>query len=116
MNGFTASAPFWHPAWAQGILFDWDGVLAETRLSFAPIYERFFGGRRVMLLEILPQLEERVRKDLEQALFDVEMEGSKGTTYPGASSPETVWSPWSAPRRSVAFLFRPSCSLGMWLR
>lgn len=85
MNGFAASAPFWHPAWAQGILFDWDGVLAETRLSFAPIYERFFGGKRVMLLEVLPQLEEGIRKELEQALFDVEMDGAENAEpVPGA--------------------------------
>ena len=45
--------PFWHPSRVRALLLDWDGVLAETHLDFSPLRQRFYGGRRAMLLEDL---------------------------------------------------------------
>lgn len=81
----TVHAPFWHPARCGGWILDWDGVLAATHLSFAPIYERFFDGQRVMLLEVLPSLEPQRREELAAALVALEMEGAEqAEVVPGA--------------------------------
>ena len=77
--------PFWHPARQGAFILDWDGVLAETSLDFRPIFKKYFGGKRVMLLEALPSLEPSRRKEIEQELIDLEMEGArKAHPVPGA--------------------------------
>lgn len=45
--------PFWHPSAAGGFILDWDGVLAETKLNFAPVREKYFEGRFVPLFEVM---------------------------------------------------------------
>lgn len=78
-------APFWHPVLSEAWILDWDGVLAATHLSFAPLYERFFGGQRVMLLEALPTLEPDQREELAAMLVSLEMEGAeRAEAVPGA--------------------------------
>lgn len=73
----SITAPFWHPAFSEGFILDWDGVLAETRLNFAPIRAKYFGGRFVPLFEAVetlpPPLGEQLRKDI----YDVEMAGAE---------------------------------------
>jgi HAD superfamily hydrolase (TIGR01509 family) len=77
--------PFWHPARQGAFILDWDGVLAETSLDFRPIFAKYFGGKRVMLLETLPSLESSRRKCIEQELVNLEMEGArKAHPVPGA--------------------------------
>lgn len=60
--------PFWHPADSEGFILDWDGVLAETRLNFAPLRARYFDGKFVPLFEALetlpPSIADRLRKDI----------------------------------------------------
>lgn len=69
--------PFWHPAVSEGFILDWDGVLAETRLNFAPLRARYFDGKFVPLFEAVetlpPPLGEQLRKDI----YDVEMAGAE---------------------------------------
>lgn len=73
--------PFWHPACAGGFILDWDGVLAETKLSFAPIREKYFGGRMVPLVEAGLGLSPDRREQLEADIYRIEMEGA-ATAYP----------------------------------
>lgn len=68
--------PFWHPAFADGFILDWDGVLAETKLSFAPIREKYFGGRMVPLVEAGLGLSPDQREQLEADIYRIEMEGA----------------------------------------
>ncbi|HCD71703.1 MAG TPA: HAD family hydrolase, partial [Thermovirga lienii] len=60
--------PFWHPAQAGGFILDWDGVLANTKLNFQRIRDKYFNGRLVPLLESGRLLEEKKRLELERDL------------------------------------------------
>ncbi|MCF7936273.1 MAG: hypothetical protein K9L28_08035 [Synergistales bacterium] len=81
----SVQPPFWHPAASDAVIFDWDGVLAETKLDFSPVFQRFFGGKRVLLLEALPTLEPDRRDELENALLNLEIQGAReATPVPGA--------------------------------
>ncbi|MFP4482825.1 MAG: HAD family hydrolase [Thermovirgaceae bacterium] len=68
--------PFWHPVCSKGFILDWDGVLADTRLDFQGIRDRYFGGRRVPLIESDHLLTPEQRENLEKDLYDLEMEGA----------------------------------------
>jgi len=72
--------PFWHPAAAKGFILDWDGVLADTKMNFQKIRDKYFNGRFVPLLESGYLLEEKKREELERDLLEVEMEGAKRAT------------------------------------
>jgi len=77
--------PFWHPSQAEGFILDWDGVLANTKLNFQRIRDKYFNGRLVPLLESGHLLEEKKRQKLERDLLKVEMEGAqRATPVPGA--------------------------------
>ncbi len=79
------AVPFWHPACQEAFILDWDGVLAETNLDFQPLYDRYFQGQRVMLLEILPSMEASRRDALERDILELEMEGAgRAVPVPGA--------------------------------
>ena len=71
------NSPYWHPVNQRGFILDWDGVLAETRLDFSPIYKRFFDDQKVMILEEAAKLPEMKRKMLYEAVEAIEMEGAK---------------------------------------
>jgi len=77
--------PFWHPAFSEGFILDWDGVLAETRLSFSAIREKYFGGKFVPLFEAIAALPPDQAEKLKKDIYDVEMEGAeKAEAVPGA--------------------------------
>ena len=100
-------SPFWSPAGASGFILDWDGVIAETRLDFTPLREKYYGGRRAMLLEEAHTLAPETREEFFAELVALEMAGaekpslskarascSRGltrTACPTASSQETAW-------------------------
>ena len=69
--------PFWHPSSAGGFILDWDGVLAETKLDFAPIRKKYFEGRFVPLFEALEVLPPETAAALERDIYDVEMGGAE---------------------------------------
>lgn len=69
--------PFWCPAEASGFLLDWDGVIADTKLDFSSLREKYFGGRRALLIEDACELSPDVREVYMQELEDIEMEGAK---------------------------------------
>jgi len=77
--------PFWHPSAASGVLLDWDGVIAETKLDFSGVRERYYGGRRALLIEDAVELSEEDRKSLMKDLHFLEMEAAqKAEPVPGA--------------------------------
>jgi HAD superfamily hydrolase (TIGR01509 family) len=64
---------------------DWDGVVVETKLDFSSIYKRFFGGKRVMLLEVMQSLPQEVRAEVGRCLEEIETDGSrKAQPVPGS--------------------------------
>ena len=82
-------APFWHPACVSGFLLDWDGVIAETKLDFTGVRERYYGGRPAMLLEDAASLPEDERDALMRDLRDLEVEGAK-RAVPVQGAPELL--------------------------
>ncbi len=78
-------SPFWSPAGAAGFILDWDGVIAETRLDFTPLREKYYGGRHAMLLEEACTLAPDVREAFFAELFALEMAGAeRAEVVPGA--------------------------------
>ena len=77
--------PFWTPAGALGFLLDWDGVIAETKLDFSGIREKYYGGRRAMLLEDAWTLAPDARRAMLKELMALEMAGAeRALPVPGA--------------------------------
>lgn len=75
----------WRAADADAILFDWDGIIADTKLDFSEIRKKFFGGRRAMILEEAADLAPDLRAEMMKALRDLEMRGARSSTIvPGA--------------------------------
>lgn len=69
--------PFWHPAFSKGFILDWDGVLADTKLNFKPLREKYFDGRFVPLFEAMKTLPPSLGKELEKDIYQVEMTGAE---------------------------------------
>lgn len=77
--------PFWSPADCAGFLLDWDGVIAETKLDFSELRNKYYGGRRAMLLEEAHTIPEDVRPEFFRELKALEMAGAeKAEPVPGA--------------------------------
>lgn len=77
--------PYWHPTFAHAFILDWDGVLAETRLDFSSIRNRYFHGNRVPLLEAGRFLPKETQLRLEKDIYDLEMRGAEAAeAVPGA--------------------------------
>ena len=72
--------PLLYPQSFKGVIFDWDGVIAETRLNFQPIRDRFFGGARVPLLESAHKLPKAERDALMAAICEEELRGAAAST------------------------------------
>ena len=77
--------PYWHPSVSRGFILDWDGVIADTKLDFSGLRERYYGGRKAMLLEDASTLSTENRASFMKELCDLEMEGAaKAEPIPGA--------------------------------
>ena len=77
--------PFWHPALKGAFILDWDGVLADTRLDFTALRQRYFGGKIVPLTEGAEAFPSPVREEILDVIRRVEMEGAdKAKPVPGA--------------------------------
>lgn len=99
------SAPFWSPSQASAILFDWDGIIAETNLDFSAVHRKYYGARRAMLLEDSSTLDEERRRSLMQDLETLEVEGAKrARPVPGIENVldfvETRRIPWAVVSRN----------------
>ena len=115
------SAPHWSPAEASAILFDWDGVIAETKLDFSGIREKYYGGRRAMLLEDAPTLPPDLREALMRDLRELEMDGAYGSkAVPGifeilewVESRRIPWAVVSRNCRDSIVAAAESCGIGL---
>ncbi|MBP5212814.1 MAG: HAD family phosphatase, partial [Pyramidobacter sp.] len=77
--------PLLYPGNFKGVVFDWDGVIAETKLNFQPIRDRFFGGQRVPLLESARTLPPSECDAVMKAIAAEERRGAAASTpVPGA--------------------------------
>ena len=77
--------PFWHPACKRAFILDWDGVLADTRLDFTAIRQRYFGGRIVPLTESAEAFPSPIREEILAEIRRIEMEGAnRAVPIPGA--------------------------------
>lgn len=82
---YQCPPPFWHPAFSEGFILDWDGVLADTKLSFTAIRKKYFDGKVVPLFEAIHTLPPPIGAFLEKDIYDVEMAGAeKAKAVPGA--------------------------------
>ncbi len=81
----TIAPPFWHPAVKGAFILDWDGVLADTKLDFSALRQRYFGGRIVPLIEAAEAFPPPVREEIRDEVRRVEMEGAdRAVPVPGA--------------------------------
>ncbi len=81
----TIAPPFWHPAVKGAFILDWDGVLADTKLDFSALRQRYFGGRIVPLIEAAENFPPPVREEIRDEVRRVEMEGAdRAVPVPGA--------------------------------
>lgn len=80
-----------HPAEAVAFLLDWDGVLADTRLNFAPMRERYFGGNIVPLFEAAGALPEPDRSEALAEIRRVEIEGAETATPMDGAKELITW-------------------------
>ncbi|MDR1944485.1 MAG: HAD-IA family hydrolase [Synergistaceae bacterium] len=97
--------PFWSPSQAETIIFDWDGIIAETHLDFSALHEKYYGKKRAMLLEDSVYLAPSEKKSLMRDLEETEIQGaSEATLVPGASD-VIAWTeenkiPWAVVSRN----------------
>jgi HAD superfamily hydrolase (TIGR01509 family) len=99
------NAPFWSPSGASAILFDWDGVIADTRLDFSGVRSKYYGERRAMLLEDARSLAPERRESLMRDLEELEVSGAENATLvPGVDKilewVETARVPWAVVSRN----------------
>jgi len=77
--------PFWHPSASKGFIIDWDGVIADTKLDFSGLRERYYGGRKAMLLEEACTLSPEDQISFMKDLCDLEIESARrAEPIPGA--------------------------------
>ncbi|MDR2136944.1 MAG: HAD-IA family hydrolase [Synergistaceae bacterium] len=78
-------SPIRHPAEAGAFILDWDGVLADTRLNFRALRQKYFDGKIVPLIEAAANLPAQVRAEALAEIRAIEMEGAeRATPVPGA--------------------------------
>ena len=99
------NSPFWSPSGASAVLFDWDGVIADTRLDFSGIRSKYYGERRAMLLEDACTLAPERREELMRDLEELEVRGAMSATLvPGADKilewVEAARIPWAVVSRN----------------
>lgn len=81
----TIAQPFWHPSDSKAFILDWDGVIAETKLDFSGVRDRYYGGRKAMLLEEAFTLTPSDRDSLMKDLRELEVAAAKtAKAVPGA--------------------------------
>ena len=94
-----------HPAQAGAFILDWDGVLAETCLNFAPLREKYFGGERVPLIEAAAALPDPPGAVAEAEIYRIEMEGAGRATAVEGAEDILAWlsevrKPWAVVSRN----------------
>ncbi|MDR2528721.1 MAG: HAD-IA family hydrolase [Synergistaceae bacterium] len=90
---------------AKVFILDWDGVLAETQLDFAPLRQKYFGGERVPLIEAAAALPAPLRAEVEAEIYRVEMGGAERAAAVEGAKDLLAWltetrRPWSVVSRN----------------
>ena len=98
--------PIKHPAEARVFLLDWDGILADTRLNFANLRKKYFGGNTVPLFEAANALSEPDRSLVLAEIYRVEMEGADTATAIEGAKDLIAWlagnrKPWAVVSRNT---------------
>ena len=93
------------PANAGAFILDWDGVLAETRLNFAPLRQKYFDGKRVPLIEAAAALPAPLRAEVEAEIYRIEMEGAERAEAVEGAKDLIAWlnearKPWAVVSRN----------------
>ncbi len=79
-------SPYFYLNSVRGVILDWDGIIAETKLDFSTIRQKYFAGRRVPLLEAADKMASPQREEFLDAIKDEEMRGAKiSVPVPGTS-------------------------------
>jgi HAD superfamily hydrolase (TIGR01549 family) len=86
----NSDVPVRHPAQAKAFILDWDGVLADTRLDFRFVRQKYFGSKAasppekgvpflipVPLLEAASTLPESLREEIMAEICRIEIEGAE---------------------------------------
>jgi beta-phosphoglucomutase-like phosphatase (HAD superfamily) len=84
-------APLRHPSRASAFILDWDGVLAETRLDFAPLRRKYFGGKFVPLIEAAATLPQVLREEVLSEIYRIEMEGAENAAAVHGAKDLIAW-------------------------
>ena len=97
--------PFWHPAFKRAFILDWDGVLADTRLDFTALRQRYFGGRIVPLTESAEALPSPLRDEILGEIRRIEMEGADRAVPVSGAHELIAWlkeagKPWAVVSRN----------------
>lgn len=71
-----SESPMWNPVGGGAVIFDWDGVLADTHLDFSPIRRKYFGGRTVPILEEMMCLDREVQRSITDEVRWIELAGA----------------------------------------
>lgn len=98
-------APFWHPAAQEGFILDWDGVLADTRLDFSPIRNKYFNGEIVPLIERAEELPSPLCDEVKAEIRRIEIEGAARAVPIDGASELIAWlngngKPWCVVSRN----------------
>jgi HAD superfamily hydrolase (TIGR01549 family) len=108
-----------HPAQARVFLLDWDGILADTRLDFSHLRNKYFGGNTVPLFETAKALPEPDRSLVLAEIEKVELEGADTASAMEGAHDLIAWlaearRPWaviSRNSRESVFLAAQRCGI-----
>ena len=70
------SSPLFCLSTVRGVILDWDGVIAETKLDFSRIRRKYFNGNRVPLLEAAEMMSPEMRTVFLAEIKAEEMRGA----------------------------------------
>jgi HAD superfamily hydrolase (TIGR01549 family) len=94
-----------HPARAGAFILDWDGVLADTKLDFKPLRQKYFKGEIVPLIEAASELPEPARSEARAEIRRIEMEGAEKAEAVEGAKDLIAWlsaagKPWAVVSRN----------------
>ncbi|MDR1137305.1 MAG: HAD family hydrolase, partial [Synergistaceae bacterium] len=97
--------PLWSPSQASAIIFDWDGIIADTRLDFSEIRQKYYGPGPAMLLEDSRFLRPSAREAMMSELEDTEVLGAEEATWINGARETLEWvnrarKPWAIVSRN----------------
>jgi HAD superfamily hydrolase (TIGR01509 family) len=68
--------PLFNLSSVRGVILDWDGVIAETKLDFGPVRRKYFNGKHVPLLEAAETMDVELKTAFLDEIRAEEMRGA----------------------------------------